>query len=350
MKLNGQFSKSANSLSRLTRGYLICIVGTIFWSSTAVFIRYLTQTYHLPPLVLAFWRDLFLALFLGTVFVVARPTRLRLERRHWPFILFYGLVLSLFNSTWTVSVALNGAAVSTVLAYSSAAFTAIMGWRLFGEQLGKVKILAVTLSLLGCVFVSGAYDFSAWHVNPIGIATGLVSGLAFAFYSLMGKEAAHRSLNSWTVLVYTFAAAAGFLLLYNLFGDWLPAGLSSTNLFWLGWQPVGWLVLGALAIGPTVAGYGLYTASLVYLPASVANVIATTEPVMTGLQSYILLGERFTLPQWIGSGLILGGVIVLRMSESMGAEQRSPAAPEATASDASPSGNPSSALPQDARG
>jgi drug/metabolite transporter (DMT)-like permease len=348
LKLNRRFSKQ--SLSRLTRGYLICIIGTIFWSSTAVFIRYLTQTYHLPPLVLAFWRDLILALFLGTVFAFARPALLRVGRQHWPFILLYGLVLSLFNSTWTISVALNGAAVSTVLAYSSAAFTAIMGWRLFGEQLGKMKILAVTLSLLGCVLVSGAYDLAAWQVNPIGIATGLVSGLAFAVYSLMGKESAHRSLNSWTVLLYTFAAAAGFLLLYNLFGAWLPAGLSSTNLFWLGWQPVGWLVLIALAIGPTVAGYGLYTASLVYLPASVANVIATLEPVMTGLQAYILLGERFTLAQWIGSGLILGGVVVLRIGEGMRSEESAPATPGAAAGDSPPPGSSPSALPQDARG
>ena len=70
------------------------------------------------------------------------------------FMLVYGLILSLFNSLWTISVAMNGAAVSTVLAYSSAGFTAVLGWRLFGERLGPVKILAVTLSLLGCVFVS----------------------------------------------------------------------------------------------------------------------------------------------------------------------------------------------------
>ena len=299
----------------LTKGYLICFVGTVLWSSTGVFIRYLTENYHLPPLVLAFWRDLILATALALVFVVFTPARLRIERRDLRFLVLYGLVLSLFNSTWTISVALNGAAVSTVLAYSSAAFTAVLGWRLFGEHLGAVKILAVTLSLLGCVFVAGAYDPLAWQLNLLGVVTGLISGLAFAAYSLMGKVSSQRAIAPWTTLLYAFAFAAGFILLYDLAAGWLPEGVASTNLFFLGRAPLGWLILVTLAIGPTVGGYGLYTVSLTYLPASVANIIATLEPAMTAALAYFFLGELFTGPQWFGSLLIALGVIVLRVGE-----------------------------------
>ncbi len=287
----------------------------MLWSSTAIFIRYLTVNYQIPPLVLAFWRDLFLAIVLGTIFLIFNPLRLRLPRSDFKFILLYGFILSLFNSLWTVSVALNGAAVSTVLAYSSAAFTAVLGWRLFGEKLGALKIIAVTLSLLGCVFVSGAYNAAAWQLNPIGVVTGLASGLGFAGYSLMGKAASDRSINPWTALVYTFGIAAVFIFIYNLLSAWLPAGVASLNLFWLGSAWIGWLMLFILAIGPTVGGYGLYTVSLTYLPASVANIIATLEPMMTAALAYIFLGERFTAPQVIGSILIISGVIVIRLSQ-----------------------------------
>ena len=314
--------------SRFTRGYLICIAATVFWSTTAIFIRYLTETYDLPALVLAFWRDLILALTLGMVFLVFQRSRLRLPAGQLRFMLFFGVILSLFNSLWTVSVALNGAAVSTVLAYSSAGFTAVLGWRLLGERLGPVKILAVTLSLLGCLFVSGAYDPATWQFNPLGVITGLLSGLAFAAYSLMGKEASERSIDPWTVLLYAFGFAAIFLFFYNWLTPLLPQGISSTNLLWLGEAYAGWLVLIFLAIGPTVGGFGLYTVSLNYLPASVANIIATLEPVMTGILAFVLLGERFTLPQWIGSALIIAGVIVLRQGERANANrpQISPAA------------------------
>ena len=301
--------------SAMTRGYLICITATVIWSSTAIFIRYLTETYKIPPLVLAFWRDLFLAVVLGTAFFIFNRQRLRLKSQDRKFILLYGLVLSLFNSLWTISVALNGAAVSTVLAYSSAAFTAVLGWWLLGERLGWLKMMAVALSLIGCVFVSGAYELSAWKLNPVGVITGLASGIGFAGYSLMGKLAYGRSINPWTALVYTFGVAAVFLFGYNMLSPWLPTGVGSRDLFWLGGEILGWLTLFVLALGPTLGGYGLYTVSLTYLPASVANVIATLEPVMTAALAYFLLAERFTPPQWIGGALIISGVIVLRISE-----------------------------------
>ena len=75
------------------------------------------------------------------------------------------------------------------------------------------------------------------------------------------------------------------------------------------------MILITLAVGPTVGGFGLYTVSLGYLPASVANVIATLEPVMTAMLAFVLLGEHFTPPQWAGSLFIIAGVIVLRLSE-----------------------------------
>jgi drug/metabolite transporter (DMT)-like permease len=300
---------------RLGRGYLICVLGTAFLSTTAIFIRYLTLTYHLPPLVLAFWRAAFVVIALLLIFATVNPARLKLGRQHLGFMVLFGLEISLFNSLWTTSVAMNGAAVATVLAYSSAAFTAILGWWLLHEHLGWIKIIAVSLSILGCVFVSGAYDTANWQVNALGILTGLLTGLTYAGYTLLGRSASQRGINSWTTLLFSFTFAVPFLLLYNQFPERLPAGVASANLFWLDGEWVGWLVLIVLAVGPTIAGFGLYIVSLSYLPASVVNIIATLEPVMTGLLAFILLGERFSGPQWIGSALILGGILIIRLSE-----------------------------------
>ena len=53
-----------------TKGYVIALVGTAIWSTSAIFIRYLTTHYALPPLVLAFWRDLFVAAGLAAAIAV----------------------------------------------------------------------------------------------------------------------------------------------------------------------------------------------------------------------------------------------------------------------------------------
>jgi drug/metabolite transporter (DMT)-like permease len=299
--------------SRYAQGYLICLSGTVMWSFTAIFISYLSRTYQLPALVLAFWRDLFVAGALALFFIIARPALLRAGRANLGFLIAYGLVLTLFNSLWTVSVVFNGAAVSTVMAYSSAAFTAVLGWRLYGEQLGLRKITAVVLSITGTVLVAGALNPSVWRLNPLGIITGLLSGIAFAAYSLMGKAASQREINPWTTLLYTFSFAALFLLGLNLLGGNLPGGIATPNLLWLGGALMGWLVLFSLAVVPTIGGYGLYTVSLGYLPVSVANLIATLEPVMTAIWAFLLLGERLTAVQIFGSVLIITGVMLLRL-------------------------------------
>lgn len=306
-------SVSQPKTSRYARGYLICLCGTVMWSFTAIFISYLSRAYQLPALVLAFWRDVFVGVALALVFWIARPTLLRPGRPNLGFLAAYGLVLAMFNSLWTVSVVFNGAAVSTVLAYSSAAFTAVLGWRFYGEQLGLRKITAVVLSITGTVLVAGALDPSVWRLNPLGIITGLLSGIAFAGYSLMGKASSQREINPWTTLLYAFAFGAAFLLGMNLLDGVLPGGIASTNLFWLGDALSGWLVLFSLAVIPTIGGYGLYTVSLGYLPVSVANLIATLEPVLTAIWAFLLLGERLTALQIFGSTLIIIGVLLLRL-------------------------------------
>jgi drug/metabolite transporter (DMT)-like permease len=301
------------------RGYLIAFVATAIWSTTAIFMAYLNTRFHMPPLVLAFWRDLFVAgALFGVVGLLTRPL-LRLGRQHALFFVLYGFVLAVFNALWAVSVALNGAAVATVLAQSSPAFTALISWRWWGERLDALKIGAVILSIVGCAFVSGAYDPAAWQVNPAGILVGLAVGVAFAAYGLLGKVSSRRGVNPWTATLYSFAFGAAFLSLIQ----------HPDTLLWLsrplatgpgGWREaaLGWGTLVSLAVGPTIGGYGLYTVSLAHLPASTASLITTLEPAMTAIWAFFFLGERLTIPQLLGGGLILTGVVLLRLSDRAG--------------------------------
>lgn len=299
-----------------TRGYGTLLIGTTLWSSSAVFMGFLTQRFQLPPIVLAFWRDIFVSLALLIVLGLKFPTLLRAGRQNLLFLCFYGLVLASFNTIFTRSVAINGAAVATVLTYSSPAFTAVAGRFLWNERVDVFKINALVLSCAGCVLVSGAHTLAAWQGNMLGIALGLTSGLIFAGYNIMGKTAAHKGINSWTVMLYIFAFASGFLALAQrpetLF--WLsrpltagPNGIQET-LF-------GWGTLVLLSLGPTIGGYGLYTASLNYLPAVTANLVVTLEPAMTAAQSYLFLGERLTALQLIGGGLIVSSVFLVYLSD-----------------------------------
>ncbi len=306
---------SASDPARLARGYLICLAATFSWAFTGILIRYLTVNYQISPLTLSFWRDVFVVLGLVVIFSLVNRSLLYPGKGRLPYFALYGLVVTLFNGLWSFSVALNGAAAATVLAYSSAAFTALLAWWLFREPLTPIKILAVSLGLAGCVLVAEAYNAAAWALNPFGILTGLCSGLIFAVYSLMGKFTANRGINSWTALLYSFAFAALYFLPLSLLGGWLEGYSPTQTLFWLGNRPLGWLALFVLGVGPTIGGFGFYSLSLNYLQASFANLIAMTEPLITAVLAYLLLGERLTPPQLVGGAMILSSVVILRLFE-----------------------------------
>jgi Predicted permease, DMT superfamily len=302
------------------RGYALAVIAAAFLSTTSIFIRVLTLDYSLPALVLALWRDVFAVVVLVPAFAAARPALLRAPRRQLPYLALYGLVLAVFNSLWTLSVSLNGAAVATVLVYSSGAFTALLGRVFLKEKLGGAKIAAVILCLGGCALVAGILDAGVlaagpWRGDLAGIVVGVVAGLSYACYSLFGRSAANRGLDPWTTLVYTFAFAAVFLFLVDcLPGAPLPGSARTLgDILWLGSSWRGWLLLFLLAAIPTVGGFGLLNVSLTILSSSVASLVVSLEPVFTLVTAYLLLGERLSGVQLAGSALILGGVVVLRL-------------------------------------
>ena len=302
--------------SQSSRGFMIALVATVIWSTTGIFISYLSKTYSLPSLVLAFWRDLFVSFGMVVGLFIFSRVRFQLDRKHWGFMVLYGLTLAIFNSMWTFSVQYNGAAVATVMAFSSPAMTAILSKIVFKEPFSKIKILSILLSLGGIVLVSDAYDPAVWNLNPLGIIFGLISGLMFAIYNLEGKHASDTHIDSWTALLYSFAFATVFLLFFNLGNDlFITSKAPFADMLWLGNSISGWGLLFFLGVAPTLGGFGLYTLSIRYLSPTTSNLIATLEPAFTAIWAYFLLNEILTGTQLIGGMLVLIGVILLRFFE-----------------------------------
>jgi len=299
-------------------GYLMALGSAAVLSLTAIIIRHLTLAYGVPALVLAFWRDVFSVATLLPVLAWFRPDLLRISRRELRYLFFYGLLLSIFNAFWTISVAMNGAAVATVLVYCSTGFSALIGWWFLREKFSAARVFAVVFCMAGCVMVSGATDASTWNTNMLGIFTGAFSGLSYAIYGMVGSSIARRGINAWVAVLYSFAFASVFLLLFNLVPGGLIPGSAATpaDIFWLGKAFSGWGWLFLLAAGPTVLGFGLCNMSLSYLPFSIVNLIVTLEPVFTAIIAYFALNERFSNLQLCGSAAIMAGVLLLQRHDS----------------------------------
>ena len=308
----------------LNRGYLAALAATGFNTFTPIFIRILTENYQMPALVLAYWREVFVTVTLVIFLSIFKPGLLKGTRQHLPFLLAFGLFMAFYNAIYTLSVALNGAAVATALVHMSAVFTALLGWLFLKEEITTIKIVAIAVSVAGCMLVMKLYEPQNWSVNALGFLTGILSGLLYAIYSLLGRSSAQRGISPWTSLMATFGFASVFMLALNLgFGSVLPGGASTPqSMFWLGnaWQ--GWAILFVLAAGPTLIGYGLYNVSLSHLPASVANLIVIITPVFATIMAYFVLGETVNSIQIVGGLMIIAGLVLVRFRLSRPAARK----------------------------
>lgn len=311
-------TSQSSSNTQFSRGFLFALISSLILSTTAVLIRYLTVNYHMPALVLTFWRAVFCLATALIVLAVFKPSLLRVKRSDLGLLVLYGVILAIFNATWTISVAMNGAAVSTVLEYSSAAFTALLGRWLLKEELNWTRVLAILFTFAGCIAVTGLLDQSGVSTDLTGILVGVLTGLFYAVYSLMGRFASQRGLNPWTTLPYIFAVAAVFMLCINLaFAGIIPGTpVDAAGILWREGPVKAWGILFLLATGPTMLGFGTYLVSLSYLPSSIANLLMTSEPVFTTIIAFLFLGERMTIFQVSGSLLILASVAFLHIMES----------------------------------
>jgi DME family drug/metabolite transporter len=293
------------------RGIVLVGLATFAFSTTGIFIDRLFSEYHLSAVQISLSRSALVTAALAFFLFFKDRSQFRLSRQELPFYLVYGLIgIGFFNLVWNISVEVNRAAVATALIFCSPVFVAFGAWLLFKDKLRPVQYVAIALNLIGCGLVAGITDLAQLLQSPAGLLLGIGSGMCYAGTTLFGKVATNaRRRSSATILFYTFFFATLGLLVYALFSEG-PSRVVPTL------DGVGWLLLVGLSVGPTLGGYGLNIAGLRYLPAALVSMLNTLEPPITALLAWLLLSQLMSGLQWLGTGLIMGGVMIMQAAAS----------------------------------
>ncbi len=294
--------KDTSRLKGHWAGTIAVLLAASLFATSGTIIKHLIQGYGLPPLTVAAVRMTLAALILFAVLGVLDRKSLRIRARDVPFFLLFGLIcVALLQASWVYAVSLIAVGVATVLNYTAPAWAALFAWPLLGERIDQRKGMALLLTAAGVALIVRIFDAQFLSLNRVGLLWGLGSGVTSGLYGIFVRRALER-YSFWTVITYTFAAGALFLL----------ATRSASSIGSAFSQPgaVAWLLI--LALVPTLSGYALYTFSLRFLEATVAAILATVEPVMAALWAAIFLGESLTWLQIIGVGLVIAGVIALQ--------------------------------------
>ena len=283
------------------------------WAACTVWLRRLMDTYPLHPTGVMFWRGLIISGALLAILLVqgrrsraqgeAAPVGLRVKRSHLPLLVLFGFVgIALNNSSWGLSVNLNGVTVATVLAYSAPIFTVLLSRPLYGERIPRRKATSLVLALAGCLLVSQVYNIGQARLETFGILMALAVGLTQAGRDLIGKKVGGL-YPALTGMFYGFFFGTIFLGLVQMSPDLVPQ-----------LPLIGWLELAGMALG-VMASYLLYLGALARLPVSVASILGLSEAVVAAVLAYLVHGETLAGPQILGALLVVSGVVVLEVRD-----------------------------------
>lgn len=205
-----------------------------------------------------------------------------------------------FNYCYFKTITMTSMSVAAVLLYTAPAMVMLMSRVLFKERFTKIKLAALVITFVGCVFVTGVMGDTG-NLTGAGILVGLGAGFGYALYSVFSRYAIERGYESLTISCYTFLfAAVGLLPFADGREDFLLCTKSpGTALFTI-----------CFGLVSTVLPYILYTYGLKYTENGKASIIASVEPVVATSLGIFIYHEKITVNGFIGMVLILGAIVM----------------------------------------
>jgi drug/metabolite transporter (DMT)-like permease len=139
-------------------------------------------------------------------------------------------------------------------------------------------------------------------VVPLGLALALASATWYAAYLLVGDR-----------IMRTIAPIPLSTLIATGGGVGFTVGSLVVGQLRFDFDPIGWLWLAGSGVISTVIAVAMVMAGLRRIGPSLTGILTTFETISTIAFAALIFGERLTVVQALGAGLILGAVIVVQL-------------------------------------
>ncbi len=298
---------------------LILAIAVLAISSSAVLILWADA----PAVSVTFWRTLGGALILapaayrsasvdrGVDGVSDRPTG-----RQWLIIAVSGVALGVHFATWLTSLELTSVAASVTLVSTVPIFIAVW-FLLTGRPPSRGTWLAIGLAIVGTAIITigdaitqtglGGDSGAAGNLagagddlakNPLlGDGLALVGAATMAVYLMLGDRL-RASLSTAAYASRTYAFAALSVLVFAL--------LSGTDL--TGYPTTTWLAIGAMVLGPQLAGHTALNYLLRRLGSVSVSLALLVEPIGAATLVWLIFNDVPPATALLGGPLVIAAV------------------------------------------
>ena len=294
------------------RGYAYVILAALLWGVSGSSAKFLFNSGVTPYQVVQLRLTLAAVILLGWL-AIRNPALLRIARRDiWYFALFGTVGMGACQFTYLFAISKIKVAAAILLQYLAPSFIAVHAVVFARDRLSASTVLALVGATIGCYLVVGAYDLQLLSLNLVGVLSGILSAVTFAWYSIHG-EYGMRRYNPWTVLFYALLFAA---LVWNILHPPLEAFFHRYGAAEWGWV----LYIGILG---TLLPFGLYLEGVNLIRSTRASITAILEPITAGVVSYVFLKETMAPLQIAGGLLVIGSIVLLQLKQEQ--DEKAPA-------------------------
>ncbi len=296
-------------------GYTEAVAAACLWGSSGVFAVNLFRL-GVPPESLALLRPLLGSALLLAMVGASNRRVLAIDRTGLMVLLGGGgVAVGIFQVAYQFSTDAVGVPSTVAMLYIAPAIVAIASGPLLGEWPDRTRIVLLVVTLSGVwLSVLGAHDVAATF-GTSGVLWGVLAGVSYGAYILLGRFASPR-YGSIRTVVYSSVGSVLFLAVA------VPATTGPVV-----WPDSGqaWALLLAFSVLTIVVAHTLFFDALKRIDASRVSIASAIEPVVAGILATLLLAQGLSPMGWAGIGLVVSGVVGVGLTTAR--EEGAPAPP-----------------------
>jgi drug/metabolite transporter (DMT)-like permease len=285
-------------------GYLYVVMAALLWGLSGSSAKFLFNS-GITPFQLVQMRLTISSVLLFLCLCIRFSSLLKISRKDILYFMLFGTVgMAGVQFTYLFAISKIKVAAAILLQYLAPSFIALHSVVFMREKLNGLTLIALVGATFGCYLVVGAYNIEILSMNIVGIISGLLSALTFAWYAIHG-EYGMRRYNPWTVLFYALLFGA---VVWNI----LHPPLES---FMHAYSSVQWIWILYIGVMGTLVPFGLYLEGINLIRSTRASITATLEPITAGIISFIFLDEIMEIPQIAGGIIVIASIILLQLKQ-----------------------------------
>lgn len=278
-------------------GSLYLILASSIWGGMYVVVKVVVSV--IPPLELVWMRYLVAIVALLIIGLITRQ-KWRIEKRYFLIIIAIGII----GNTISIVAQETGTMLSTaqmgaIITSATPAFMVVFARLILKERLTLKKGISVILATIGVLLIVGIGD-----VNMSSTLGGIALFIAALTWALMSVLIKRLPADYSQIVVTTYSILVALIVLTPFV---LPR-LHEMNITQLA-DPTIWGGLLYLGIVSTACGFLLWNRGLQMLNASSGGIFFFFQPLVGTLLGWLILGETIGVTFWIGTILILTGVL-----------------------------------------